>query len=122
MTVHFDTLDFVKTLTAAGIEAPHAEALARAHAKSMDDLVSNELCTKTDLHALRVEVRAQNDTLRAEMKAQSDTLRAEMKSLLEQQSASLRADFQTELRSLRYGASIAMAFLSLVVLLTRFIK
>ena len=144
MTVHFDTLDFVKTLTAAGIDAKHAEALARAHAKSMDDLVANELASKADLNglrgdmvgqmaALRAEVRSQTDTLRAEMKSQTDTLRAEFKSQhdtlraevkseLQVLAAQLKSDFQTELRSLKYGASIAAAVLSVVVVLVRLIK
>jgi hypothetical protein len=99
MGVHFDTLEFVKTLTASGVSQPHAEAIARAHAKSMGDLVDHDLATKSDLKVLRAEIKADMDGLRSD----------------------LRSEFQTELRSLKYAASIAMAFLSLVVILTRVI-
>ena len=133
MTVHFDTLEFVKTPTSAGVTPPHAEAIARAHAKSMGDLVDNELATKADLQVLRTELKAEMQTLRAEVgaeigtlraetKAANETLRAEMKSESQTLRAELKADFQTELRSLKYGASIAMGLLSLIVVLTRFIR
>jgi hypothetical protein len=98
MSVHFDTLEFVKTLTASGVAQAHAEAIARARAKSMGDLAEHDLATKSDLKVLGAEIKANIDGLRAD----------------------LRSEFQTELRSFKYAASIATAFLSLVVVITRF--
>lgn len=114
MTVHFDTLDFMKTLTSAGIEQPHAEAIARAHAKSLGDLVTHDLATKADLKVLKAEIKSEIDILRAELKSE---LHSEITGL----GASLRSEFQTEIRSLRYGAIIAAFALSAVVVLMRFI-
>jgi hypothetical protein len=45
-----------------------------------------------------------------------------MRADIKAEMATLRADFQTELRSLKYGASIATGLLSLVVVLVRFIR
>jgi len=45
-TVTFDTLKFVKTLEASGIEAPQAEAIAAAYRDASHD---QELVTKKDL-------------------------------------------------------------------------
>lgn len=133
MTAHFDTLQFTKTLTEAGIEPRHAEAIARAQARSLDELVGTELATKTDLAIVKAEVKAEIATTKAELKSDIATLRSEMKhefavvrSEMKNEigvlRAELRADFQTELRSLKYGASIAMGLLSLIVVLTRFIR
>ena len=109
MSVHFDTLEFVKTLTASGVSQPQAEAIARAHAKSMGDLVDHDLATKPDLQVLRAEIKSDIDSLRSEIRSEMSSLGSE-----------LQSEFQTEIRSLKYAASIAMAFLSLVVVLTRF--
>lgn len=45
-TVTFDTLKFVKTLEASGIEQSHAEAIAAAYRDASND---QELVTKKDL-------------------------------------------------------------------------
>ncbi|MDP2366592.1 MAG: DUF1640 domain-containing protein [Ignavibacteria bacterium] len=45
-TVAFDTLKFVKTLEAGGIDAKQAEAIAAAYRDATDD---QQLVTKTDL-------------------------------------------------------------------------
>lgn len=129
MGIHFDTLEFVKTLTASGLPPPHAEAIARAHAKSMGNLVEHDLATKPDIKVLRAEIKADIDGLRSEMsglrselKADMSSLRSELKADINSLRSELKAEFQTELRSLKYAASIAMAFLSLVVIMSRFIK
>lgn len=139
MSVHFDTLEFVKTLTSAGVSQPHAEAMARAHAKSMGDVVTNDIASKADVavlraemktlraemkadvDVLRAEIKSSADTLRAEYKAGNDALRAEPKSDIAGLRSELKADFQTELRSLKYAAMMATGFLSLIVVLVRFI-
>lgn len=53
-TVTFDTLKFVKTLEASGIEAKQAEAIAEAYKEAAND---QELVTKKDLElALQKEL------------------------------------------------------------------
>ena len=53
-TVTFDTLKFVKTLEASGIEPSHAEAMAAAYRDAAND---QELVTKKDLKfELQVEL------------------------------------------------------------------
>ena len=56
MTVHVDTLEFVKTSTSAGEETQHAEAIARTQARSLDEIVTTELATKSDLKVLSAEI------------------------------------------------------------------
>lgn len=50
----FDTLAFVKRLSAAGMETPHAEALAEA----LFDSAFNNLATKADLRELQQATNA----------------------------------------------------------------
>lgn len=50
----FDTLAFVKRLSAAGMETPHAEALAEA----LVDSAFNNLATKADLRELQLATKA----------------------------------------------------------------
>jgi hypothetical protein len=50
----FDTLAFVKRLSAAGMETPHAEALAEA----LVDSAFNNLATKADLRELQLATTA----------------------------------------------------------------
>jgi len=50
----FDTLAFVKRLSAAGMETPQAEALAEAHVDSAFD----NLATKADLRELQLATKA----------------------------------------------------------------
>ncbi|MDR2012715.1 MAG: CCDC90 family protein [Rhodanobacter sp.] len=52
--VTFDTLKFVKTLEAAGVSAPQAEAFASA---VRDSHTSAELATKSDMRELKSEMR-----------------------------------------------------------------
>ena len=50
----FDTLAFVKRLSAAGMDTPHAEALAEA----LVDGAFNNLATKADLRELQLATNA----------------------------------------------------------------
>jgi len=52
--VTFDTLKFVKTLQAAGLDAPQAEAIASAVRDSHE---SADLATKSDIRELKAEMR-----------------------------------------------------------------
>ncbi len=121
MGVQFDTLDYVKTLTDAGVETAHAEAMARAQVKILGDLVTSELATKSDLKVLKAEILSEISGLRAETKSEFDGLRAELKSEMAVLTSSLQGEFRTELRSLKYGAAIAAFAVSLVVVLIRLI-
>ncbi|MDR0480219.1 MAG: CCDC90 family protein [Burkholderiaceae bacterium] len=53
--VTFDTLKFVKTLQAAGVSMPQAEAFASA---VRDSTESADLATKADLRELKAELKA----------------------------------------------------------------
>lgn len=55
-TVTFDTLKFVKTLEASGIEAKQAEAMANAY---RDAAVDQELVTKQDLQIELAPIKAE---------------------------------------------------------------
>ena len=69
MNPGFDTLAYMQTLKAAGVEEKQAEALAAAARDSQAGLA-----TKAHLDALRAELRADNAALRADMR--SDLYRA----------------------------------------------
>jgi hypothetical protein len=55
-TVTFDTLKFVKTLEASGIEAKQAEAMANAY---RDAAIDQELVTKQDLQIELAPIKAE---------------------------------------------------------------
>ena len=61
----FDTLAFVKRLSAAGMETPHAEALAEA----LVDSAFNNLATKADLRELQLATKADLRELQSATKA-----------------------------------------------------
>jgi hypothetical protein len=54
-TVTFDTLKFVRTLEAAGVESAQAEAISSAVRDSHD---AADLATKADLRELKTEIKA----------------------------------------------------------------
>jgi hypothetical protein len=55
--VTFDTLKFVKTLEAAGVEPRQAEAIANAQCDVLSQLVdASEFATKNDILALRADI------------------------------------------------------------------
>jgi acyl-CoA hydrolase len=107
----FDKLAFVKRLSAAGMDAQLAEALAEA----LDEMVFDTLATKSGLEevelSLRTETGQLGSDLRSEMKQMGSELRSEMKQL----GSELRAEMnQLELRltnslTARFGAMIAAA-------------
>jgi len=71
----FDTLAFVKRLSAAGMETPHAEALAEA----LVDGAFNNLATKADLRELQAATKADLRELQAATKADLQELQAATK-------------------------------------------
>ena len=78
MNPGFDTLAYMQTLKAAGVEEKQAEALAAAARDSQAGLA-----TKAHLDALRAELRADHAALRADnaaLRADNAALRADMRS------------------------------------------
>ena len=63
--VTFDTLKFVKTLQAAGLDAPQAEAIASAVRDSHD---AADIATKADLRELGRSIKSEFALLRGEMR------------------------------------------------------
>jgi DNA-binding transcriptional MerR regulator len=63
--VTFDTLKFVKTLQAAGMDTPQAEAIASAVRESSE---SADVATKADVAALKSEMREMKAELKADMR------------------------------------------------------
>lgn len=61
--IAFDTHRFVKHLTASGFSETQAEALADEQVQ----LLERNLATKVDIHALKVELKADIEKVRAEL-------------------------------------------------------
>ena len=61
----FDTLAYVKRLETAGIDRREAEA----HAEAINETLRPDIATRTDLDALRRDLRADVAAVRAEMVA-----------------------------------------------------
>ena len=61
--IAFDTHRFVKHLTASGFSEIQAEALADEQVQ----LLERNLATKVDIHALKVEIKADIEKVRAEL-------------------------------------------------------
>ena len=72
--VGFDTLAFVKRLSAAGMEPPLAEALTEALA----DNAFPQLATKADVKELQADMREMELRLRGEIKDLKDHLTSRM--------------------------------------------
>lgn len=83
-SVHFDALDTARDLEAAGIERPHAEAIARAVGRTVHQLATKadiqrlESATKADIQRLESATRADIERLEASTKADLANLRADM--------------------------------------------
>jgi hypothetical protein len=77
----FDTLAFVKRLSAAGMDSRQAEVLAEA----LNEIVFDKLATRSDLKetelGLRSDLKEMEARLRAELKELEARLRAELKEL-----------------------------------------
>jgi len=69
--VTFDTLKFVKTLEAAGVSAPQAEAFATAVRDSTDSI---DLVTKADLREVKAELKADMRELELRMTIKLGTM------------------------------------------------
>ena len=82
--VRFDALDTARVLEAAGIERPHAEAIARAVGRTVHQLATKadvqrlEVVTKSDIEQHEASTKAEFGRFEAAMKADLANLRADM--------------------------------------------
>ena len=74
-TTSFDTMEAAETLTRAGLPEPQAKAVAITVRKA----VSEGVATKSDVGALRAELKGDIGKLRTELKGDIGALRAELK-------------------------------------------
>ena len=91
--ITFDTHDFVKRLTRAGMSEDQAEVLANGQADLYERLVTKEyfeFTLKHELEKLRAELKNDIEKLRAELKHDIDKVQAN----LEQVKAELKHDIE----------------------------
>ena len=94
---HFNALETARDLEAAGIERPHAEAIARAVGRAVAPLA-----TKADIQRLETTLRGELQQHGASTKADSERLETTLRGELQQHGASTKADserLETTLRS-----------------------
>jgi hypothetical protein len=70
----FDKLTYVDRLRAAGFNDPQARAMA----DGLDQALREEVATKSDIAALRSEMRSEIGVLRVDVKADVASLRGEL--------------------------------------------
>ena len=113
-TVTFDKLAYVDRLTAAGMD----EGQARALAEGLDQALREEVATKSDVAAVRTELAA----VRHELKADIAAFRQELTAAIGTVRNELRADNQvTKHDMLRWMVGMAFAQVGLTVALIRFL-
>ena len=96
----FDTHDFVKRLTRAGMPEDQAEVLSKGQSDLYERLVTKEyfeFTLKHELEKLRAELKNDIEKLRAELKHDIEKLRAELTHDIEKVRAELEAT-KTELK------------------------
>ena len=97
MTVdHFNALDTARDLEAAGIERPHAEAIARAVERAVAPLA-----TKADIQRLETTLRGDLEQHRDSAKADSERLETTLRSDFERRMDRHEAWTRAELANLR---------------------
>lgn len=107
MAANFETLEFVRTLTASGVPPQQAEAMAHAYARSLKTAIDSNAATKADLQVLSGDIQQLGGELKSEIK----TMRQE-----------LQSDLQSEVRGLLTWLLFGLAFVALVVILARVIR
>ena len=78
MAVAFDTLQFVRNLTRAGLPEAQAEVFANAHRDAFKEALDSNLATKGDIAELKESTTAQIAELKESTNAQIAELRPEM--------------------------------------------
>ena len=106
MTTNFETLEFARTLVAAGMPPAQAEAMARGLAKSLKTALDGQVAMKSDVQALSGDVQS----LGGELKAEIRTIRSEVQDQV-----------QSEMRFLLTWLLFGLAFVALIVILARVI-
>ena len=97
MTVdHFNALDTARDLEAAGIERPHAKAIARAVGRAVAPLA-----TKADIQRFETTLRGDLEQHRDSTKADSERLESTLRGDFERRMDRHEAWTRTELANLR---------------------
>lgn len=96
MTIHFDTLDYAKTLEGAGMVRAHAEAIARVQTKALSDLVANDLVTKdflrSELTQVETRLNGRIDKLATELRGEISQLGTDLRGEIGKQGTDLRGE------------------------------
>jgi hypothetical protein len=92
-SVAFDTLKFVEKLESSGY--PHAQA--KATAEAFAEATSPELATKTDLLAVKSELKAEIATTRSDLQAEIAATRSDLHAEI----AAVRSEMRTEFAAVR---------------------
>lgn len=93
MPIHFNTLDYARKLSEAGLPAEQAEA----HAQALADALSEATVTPSELVLLRTDLLARIEMLRTETLASLDKFRVETQASIEK----LRTEIQASIEQLR---------------------
>ncbi len=112
--IAFDTHRFVKRLTENGFTEQQAETLAEEHVA----LLNSNLATKTDIEALRKELKADIEALRLATKADIAAVTADIEALRQGTKADI-ATLKADLLKWMFGALIAQG--GLIVALIKFL-
>ena len=102
--IAFDTHNFVKRLTKAGMPEDQAEVLANGQSDLYERLVTKEYFEFTlshELEKLRAELKHDIETLRAELKHDIEKVRAELKLDIEKLRADLEQKFNQQEAAIR---------------------
>lgn len=122
MNIHVDTLEYANDLLKAGIERPHAEAIAKLQARTVGDLIDHELVTREHFKSELTQMEAR---LKSEMAQMEARMEARMDGKLGQLEISLRRQMDAQMlqiRALQMGGAIAAFALGAIVMLSRLIK
>lgn len=76
--IYFDTLQYAKTLKAAGFSPVQAETLAEAQQETLSGCLTGAFATKSDITDLKTELKSDIGDLRTEFKSDVAELRSEM--------------------------------------------
>lgn len=95
-TMTFDKLAYVDRLRAAGFDEPQARAMA----DGLDQALREEVATKSDIAALRVEFKSELGALKNELRGELGALRNELKGEMSELKGEM-SGFKGELGMLR---------------------
>lgn len=107
MATGFEPQEYIRTLTAAGVPPAQAEAMARAHAKSLKSAIDQQGASKSDLLMLSGDIQQLGGEIKSELK----TLRSELVS-----------EMQSEIRGIITWLLFGLAFVAFIVILARIIR